>query len=271
MNRPTQGRTYLDLEDRLPRKLAAILYADVVGYARLTSEDEDATHRRLAEYLDQIAVTIESHGGRVMHYAGDAVLAMFEAVVDALSCAAHIQNVLGTRNDDLPDDRKVQFRIGVNLGDVIEDRGDIYGDGVNVAARLESLAEPGGICISESVWAKRCNADGEFVLAARYWSGGLHLDLGDQSLAVTVNEGIASPGMPDDGPAVLGLSGPVELWGKLLRATPPAAHIDILPALDRGLRRTGCALVHARYHAAVMRAVELLRPSGPKLQVHALR
>ncbi len=135
----------------LPRKLAAILYADVAGYSRLTGEDEDATHRRLSEYLDQISITIERYGGRVMHYAGDAVLAMFEAVVDALSCAAQLQLDLKARNEDLPDERKVQFRIGVNLGDVIEDRGDIYGDGVNVAARLESLAEPGGICISESV------------------------------------------------------------------------------------------------------------------------
>ncbi len=135
----------------IPRKLAAILYADVAGYSRLTGDDEDATHRRLADYLDQMTVTIERHGGRVMHYAGDAVLAMFDAVVDAIFCAAHIQKDLETRNEDLPDERKVQFRIGVNLGDVIEDRGDIYGDGVNVAARLESLAEPGGICISESV------------------------------------------------------------------------------------------------------------------------
>ncbi len=136
----------------LPRKLAAILYADVAGYSRLTGEDEDTTHRRLAEYLDQIAVTIPRHGGSIMHYAGDAVLAMFEAVVDAVSCAAHIQYDLETRNEDLPDERKVKFRIGVNMGDVIEDRHDIYGDGVNVAARLESLAEPGGICISESVY-----------------------------------------------------------------------------------------------------------------------
>jgi adenylate cyclase len=139
------------MDDRLPRRLAAILYADVAGYSRLTGEDEDATHRRLAEYFDQIAVIIERHRGRVMHYAGDAVLAMFEAVVDALSCAAQIQNDLKTRNENLPDERKLQFRIGVNLGDVIEDRDDIYGDGVNVAARLESLAAPGGICLSESV------------------------------------------------------------------------------------------------------------------------
>ena len=139
------------MEDRLPRKLAAILYADVAGYSRLTGEDEDATHRTLSEYLDQIASTIESHHGHVMHYAGDAVLAQFGAVLDALSAAVTIQEELKIRNQDLPDERKVRFRIGVNLGDVIEDRGDIYGDGVNVAARLESLGEPGGICISESV------------------------------------------------------------------------------------------------------------------------
>ena len=137
--------------ERLPRKLAAILYADVAEYSRLTGEDEDATHRRLSEYLDLISSTVDQHRGRVMHYAGDAVLAMFGAVIDALSGAVAIQNELKTRNQELPDKRKVQFRIGVNLGDVIEDREDIYGDGVNVAARLESLADPGGICISESV------------------------------------------------------------------------------------------------------------------------
>jgi class 3 adenylate cyclase len=120
------------MKDRLPRKLAAILYADVAGYSRLTGEDEDATHRTLSESLDLIANAIESHRGLVMHYAGDAVLAKFDAVVDALSSAVTIQNEINTRNQEVPDDRKVQFRIGVNLGDVIEDRGDIYGDGVNV-------------------------------------------------------------------------------------------------------------------------------------------
>ena len=139
------------MEDRLPRKLAAIFYADVAGYSRLTGADEDATHRTLSEYLDLISTTIESHQGQVMHYAGDAVLAKFDAVVDAMSATVAIQSELRTRNQDLPDDRKVQFRIGVNLGDVIEDRGDIYGDGVNVAARLESLADPGGVCISDAV------------------------------------------------------------------------------------------------------------------------
>ena len=139
------------MEDRLPRKLAAILYADVAGYSRLTGDDEDATHRVLSEYLDLISNSIESHHGQVMHYAGDAVLAKFEAVVNAVSGATDIQRQLAELNDDLADERKLQFRIGVNLGDVIEDRGDIYGDGVNIAARLESLAESGGICISESV------------------------------------------------------------------------------------------------------------------------
>ncbi len=139
------------MEDRLPRKLAAILYADVAGYSRLTGEDDDTTHRTLSEYLDRISSVIDSHRGQVMHYAGDAVLAKFDAVVDAMSAAVAVQSELKARNKSLPDERKLEFRIGVNLGDVIEDRGDIYGDGVNVAARLESLAEPGSICISESV------------------------------------------------------------------------------------------------------------------------
>ena len=152
------------MEDRLPRKLAAILYADVAGYSRLTGADEDATHRILSDYLDVISNTIGSNRGQVMHYAGDAALAKFDAVVDAMSAAVAIQNELKTRNEDVPDERKVQFRIGVNLGDVIEDRDDIYGDGVNVAARLESLAEPGGVCISDAVRSaigKKLNLDYE--------------------------------------------------------------------------------------------------------------
>ena len=139
------------MADRLPRKLAAILYADVAGYSRLTGEDEDTTHRILSDYLDLISSTIESHHGQVMHYAGDAVLAKFNSVVDAMSAAVAIQRELTNQDQSLSDESRVQFRIGINLGDVIEDRGDIYGDGVNVAARLESLAEPGSICISDAV------------------------------------------------------------------------------------------------------------------------
>ncbi len=139
------------MSGRLPRKLAAILYADVAGYSRLTGEDEDGTHRALRASLDLIASAIRAHAGRVVHYAGDAVLADFGTVVDALSAATAIQMELAEKNADVPDERRVQFRIGVNLGDVIVDGDEIYGDGVNVAARLESLAEPGGICISDAV------------------------------------------------------------------------------------------------------------------------
>ena len=139
------------LENHLPRKLAAILYADVVDYSRLTGDDEDGTHRLLREYLELIASSIESQGGRVVHYAGDAVLADFNTVLDAMTCAIRIQQEIIDRNREVPSERRVLFRIGVNLGDVIVDRSEIYGEGVNVAARLESLAEPGGICISDAV------------------------------------------------------------------------------------------------------------------------
>lgn len=139
------------MEDRLPRKLAAILYADVAGYSRLTGEDEDGTHRTLRAHLDLIASRIQGYAGRVVHYAGDAVLADFGTAVDALACAIAIQRDITEQNAEVPNDRKLQFRIGVNLGDVIVDQAEIYGEGVNVAARLESLAAPGGICISHAV------------------------------------------------------------------------------------------------------------------------
>jgi adenylate cyclase len=139
------------MSDQLSRKLAAILYADVAGYSRLTGDDEDTTHRRLSKYLDLLSDSIGQHKGKVVHYAGDAILADFGTVTSALECAISIQNSLSDQNQDLPDESKVQFRIGINLGEVIEDRGDIYGNDVNIAARLESLADAGGVCISEAV------------------------------------------------------------------------------------------------------------------------
>lgn len=138
--------------EQLGRKLAAILYADVAGYSRLTGKDEEGTHRALRTSLDFITACVSQHNGRVTHYAGDALLADFATVSDALSCAVDTQRELKGRNKDLSEDRKVQFRIGVNLGEVIVDREEIYGDGVNIAARLESLAAPGGICISGTVY-----------------------------------------------------------------------------------------------------------------------
>jgi len=154
------------VEDRLPRKLAAILYADAAGYSRLTGEDEEGTHRRLSEYLDLISDAIKKHQGKVVHYAGDAVLADFGTVTGALTCATSTQHKLAGLNQGLPDERKVQFRIGVNLGEVIVDRDDIYGEGVNIAARLEGLAEPGGICISGTIYdaiGNKLSADYEFL------------------------------------------------------------------------------------------------------------
>ncbi len=139
--------------DAATRKLAAILHVAVVGYSRLMGADEVDTHRTLRQYLDAIARTIAKHHGRVVNYAGDAVLADFATVTEALTAAVDIQDELRERNREstVATERQVQFRIGVHLGEVIVDGDDIYGDGVNVAARLESLAEPGGICISEAV------------------------------------------------------------------------------------------------------------------------
>jgi adenylate cyclase len=130
------------------RKLTAILSADVKGYSRLMGEDEKGTVRTLNAYKEVMANLIQQHRGRVVDAPGDNVLADFASVVDAVECAAEIQKELKTRNAELPENRRMEFRIGVNLGDVIEDGEQILGDGVNIAARLESLSEAGGICIS---------------------------------------------------------------------------------------------------------------------------
>jgi adenylate cyclase len=134
------------------RKLTAILSADVKGYSRLMGEDEKGTVRTLNAYKEVMTNLIQQHRGRVVDAPGDNVLAEFGSVVDAVECAAEIQKELKTRNADLPENRKMEFRIGVNLGDVIEDGEQILGDGVNIAARLESLSEAGGICISGTAY-----------------------------------------------------------------------------------------------------------------------
>jgi TolB-like protein/class 3 adenylate cyclase/Tfp pilus assembly protein PilF len=139
-------------EDPITRKLTAILCADVVGYSRLMGEDEEGTQRRLGSRLDTIAQAIGDYGGSVVNYAGDAVLAEFPSVVRALECAITVQELLRISNAEQSEDNRLNFRIGVNLGDVIVARDDIFGDSVNVAARLETLADPGGICISERVY-----------------------------------------------------------------------------------------------------------------------
>jgi adenylate cyclase len=138
--------------DRLKRKLTTILSADVKGYSRLMGEDEEWTLRTLNSYKGIIRNLAGEHRGRVVASPGDNVLAEFASVVDAVECAVEIQQMLRTKNALLPETRKMEFRIGINLGDVIEEEDSIYGDGVNIAARLEGLADPGGICISESAF-----------------------------------------------------------------------------------------------------------------------
>src|SRR5271156_5589738 len=134
------------------RRLAAILAADVVGYSRLMGADEEGTLERLKGHLiELIEPKIREHHGRVVKTTGDGVLAEFASVVDAVRCAAEIQRAMADRDLDLAEERRLRFRIGVNLGDVIADGGDIYGDGVNIAARLEGLAAPGSICVSGTV------------------------------------------------------------------------------------------------------------------------
>jgi len=133
------------------RKLTAILCADVFGYSRLMGENEEATLRTLSSHRKLIDSLIDQHRGRFVNSAGDSVLAEFVSVVNAVQCAVEIQTTLKSENANLPPDRRMEFRIGVNLGDVMVDGEQIYGDGVNVAARLENLAEPGGICISGKV------------------------------------------------------------------------------------------------------------------------
>jgi TolB-like protein/class 3 adenylate cyclase/Tfp pilus assembly protein PilF len=134
------------------RKLAAILSADVKGYSRLMGEDELGTVRTLNSYKEAMVNLIQQHHGRVVDAPGDNLLAEFASVVDAVQCAVDIQKELKVRNAELPENRRMEFRIGVNLGDVIEDGEQILGDGVNIAARLESLSEAGGVCISGSAY-----------------------------------------------------------------------------------------------------------------------
>src|SRR5712664_1183042 len=137
---------------RVERRLAAILAADVAGYSRLIEADEEGTLNRLkalrAEVIDP---RIAGHQGRIVKTTGDGLLVEFASVVDALRCAAEMQAALAEGNAPIPPDRRIAFRIGVHQGDIVVEDGDIFGDGVNVAARLEGLAEPGGICVSARV------------------------------------------------------------------------------------------------------------------------
>ena len=134
------------------RRLTAILAADVAGYSRLMGVDEEGTHARLQAHLQELVnPKIADHRGRIVKNTGDGFLAEFASVVDAVRCAVEVQRGIAERNVDVPTEKRIELRIGINLGDVIAEGEDIFGDGVNVAARLEALAEPGGICVSRVV------------------------------------------------------------------------------------------------------------------------
>ena len=157
---------------RLERRLAAVLVADVVGYSHLMSSDEEGTHRRLVSYRREvIAPKVREHRGRIVKNTGDGALVEFGSIVDAVRCALEVQRAVVGRNAELPERHRIQFRMGVNLGDVIVAADDIYGHGVNLAARLESLAAPGGVCISADAWRHVRGA-----IAAEF------VDLGEQRL-----------------------------------------------------------------------------------------
>src|SRR5262249_29135290 len=155
----TRLRPEFDVPSRSPqqgspqkRKLAAILHADVVAYSRLMGEDEAGTHQALGRLRRAIDPLIVTQGGRIVGTAGDSVLADFSSVVDALNCAIEMQRAARTINDPFPLERRLELRMGANLGDVIVDGADIFGDGVNIAARLQALAKPGTVCISQTVY-----------------------------------------------------------------------------------------------------------------------
>jgi class 3 adenylate cyclase len=150
----TLGRLSMEQEQpvRVGRKLAAIVAADVAGYSRLMGLDEVGTARTLREHRKVTDALVTKHGGRIVKTAGDGVLLEFPSVVDAVECALAMQAVMAQRNEGIPQDRRMLFRIGINLGDILIEGDDILGDGVNVAARLEGIAEPGGICISSSAY-----------------------------------------------------------------------------------------------------------------------
>ena len=141
-------------KEKVIRKLKAILSADVKGYSLLMADDEAFTIQTLKEYRDIMSTYIEQHNGRVVDAPGDNLLAEFSSAVDAVQCAVEIQKILKDKNDNLPNGKRLEFRIGVNIGDVVQDGDRIYGSGVNVAARIEGLSDPGGVCISRNTYGQ---------------------------------------------------------------------------------------------------------------------
>ncbi|UCD80617.1 MAG: adenylate/guanylate cyclase domain-containing protein, partial [Desulfobacterales bacterium] len=204
------------------RKLSGLMSADAVGYSRLMQDDETATIRTLEESKRLMSQLIDQFKGRVVDAPGDNLLAEFGSVVNATECAVRIQKELKAKDSDLPDNRKMQFRIGINLGDVVEEDDRIYGDGVNIAARIEGLADPGGICISRTAYDHVKNK----------------LELGYEYLGEHTVKNIAEPVRvyrilmePEAAGKVIGEK---RLWRKISRRTAVAV-ISILVVVAGGL------------------------------------
>ena len=193
---------------RLERRLIAILAADVEGYSRHMERDEVATLATLSSHRLIVDDLIASHKGRITGTAGDSVLAEFQSVVDALDCAMRMQDAIAAASESLPTEHRLMFRIGINVGDVMVKDGDIFGDGVNIAARLETLADPGGICVSRGV-RDHVRKMGQYAFQ----------DLGEQSVkniaqpirAFRVRSASAEPSVqPDDTPTAASASSPAD-------------------------------------------------------------
>ena len=222
------------------RRLAAILAADISGYSRLMGEDEAATVRDLKAHQAVVLPLVGRYGGRIIDTAGDGILAEFPSVINATECAVEIQTIMATRNEPVPESRRMRFRIGINLGDVIHDETRIYGDGINVAARLEGIAEPGGICISRQVFDQV--------------SRSIKADF--QALGPRTLKNIAHPVdvfaiAPGDGGAGPGVTAPnaVELRQEIRFCTAPDGVQLAYSAIGQGppLMKTGNWMTHLEY------------------------
>ena len=218
------------------RKLTTIFYADVVGYSRLTGQDEFGTHRAVMAVLDFANKSIEEAGGTVLRYAGDAILAEFPSVVACVNTAIAVQTGLLERNRDIPSQQQIVIRIGINLGEVIADRGEIYGDGVNLAARLEALAPPGGVCVTSQV--------------AEQVAGKLEVQFVDTGIHRLKN-----------------IDKPVTVW-----CWPPDGARQLLRASGNLSRKlafgvAGLLVVLAVVSGLLMQTDEILAPGGPRIAI----
>ena len=208
-------------EERVQRRLAAILAADVVGYSRLMGEDEAGTLDAMKAHRRELwTPKIDAYGGRVVGTAGDSILVEFQSAVAAVECSVAIQRGMVERNIGLPDDRQMLLRVGINIGEVVVDGEDIFGDGVNVAARLEALAEPGGICASDDVMRQiRGKLDLTFT------DGGLNADTPCAAASVTTRRLNASLQRRRDRLALPAIREcPLKLSGHL--CPPPTASVS---------------------------------------------